>query len=151
MVSFKNNNFSIPVRMGEMKHSIQKFEPTKIIKIMVGDLTVPIDTASELSRLAQVEKDIILNFFMKAAEAEDESVKKSNLAQALKWAAEYRHLNTAIHSMTKGVQDKAMIKGFEVQGDLYRELIKKLPQDKVIEIVNELRKNGDTRVNAKES
>jgi len=137
--------------MDTPKYSIEKFKPTKIIEIMVGDLTVPVDTASELSRLATVEKDIILDLLTKAAKSEDDTEKYANLRQALKWVAEYRHLNVAIHGMTKGVQERAMMKGFEVQGNLYRELIKKLPDDRIVEIVNELKKNGNSRNDSKES
>lgn len=134
--------------MDTTKYAIEKLEPTKIVKIMLKDLTVPIDTASELSRLAVVEKDIILHLFTKAAESEDDAEEHLNLRHALKWVAEYRHLNVAIHGMTKGAQEKAMMKSFEVQGDLYRELIKKLPNDRIVEIVNELK---ETNANSRDS
>jgi len=122
---------------------IVEYEPTKIVKIAVQDLTVPVETGIELSKLAIVEKTILVEL-LKNADRDEETDKLILHPDTITWAKELRLLLKDINDMTKGVQDKAMLKQMDIVGKIYSEAMKKMEDKDVITLIKKLEKNGDT-------
>ena len=128
--------------------NIVEYEPTQIIKIQVGDLTLPVDTGVELSKLAVVEKTILVEL-LKEAEKHEESGRLLLHPDTLPWAKELRLLLKDIHEMTKGVQEKAMLKQMDVVGDIYKQALKNMDNKELVTLIRKLEKNGDPVYTAK--
>jgi len=127
---------------------IAKYSPTAIVKITVDELTVPIDTGIEMSKLAVSEKEVLLDLLKEAYEHEDEE-KRAILKQALEWYRELRHMLKDIHDLTKGVQERAMLKGYEIQGQIAKEMAKKMSNEDLVKFIKTLEKeNESVTVNA---
>ena len=62
-----------------------EYEPTEVVKITLSDLTVPVETAVELSKLALVEKGVLVEL-LKDAERHEESGKLIMHPETLYWA-----------------------------------------------------------------
>lgn len=117
--------------------NLTEYEPTEVIKIRISDLTVPMETAIELQKLALVEKSILVEL-LKAAEFDEDTKKPILHPETLYWAKELRMLIKDIDVMTKGVQEKAMLKKMDIVGDLYKEILKKANEQDIIKMIKML-------------
>jgi len=119
---------------------IPEYEPTEIVKISISDLTVPIDTAIELSKLAVIEKGILIEL-LKDAEKHKDTKKWILHPDTIYWAKELRMIIKDLNDMTKGVQEKAMLKKMDIVGDLYKEILKKTDDHDMVKLIKSLDKN----------
>ena len=118
--------------------SIIKMRPTQIVKIAVGDLSAPVATGTELSKLAVIEKEIIMDLLSHSERVNDKLILDPN---ALYWIKEYRMLLKDIGDLTRGVQEKVIMKQMDVVGELYKKIIKDKPPEEIIKMVRDLSKN----------
>ena len=121
---------------------IVEFEPTEIVKISVGELTAPVETGVELSKLFVYEKKILSELF-KDIDRDEETNKMIIPPDVLKWAKEVRLLAKDINDMTKGVQEKAIMKKIDIVGEIYKKGIKNMDDKKLIKLVKNL-ENGNS-------
>ena len=119
---------------------IVEYEPTEVVKLTISDLTVPIETATELSKLALVEKSVLVEL-LKDAERHEESGKLIIHPETLYWAKELRMILKDINDITKGLQEKAMLKKMDIVGDLYKEILKKSTDQDLVKLIKRLEKN----------
>ena len=113
------------------------FEPTQIIKISVGELSAPVETAIELQKLAILEKSLLMDI-LQHSDRDEESGKLFIHPEALGWARELRMILKDIHDLTKGVQEKVMLKKMDVMGNLYKQVLKDTKPEDIIRTIREL-------------
>ena len=113
------------------------FEPTQIIKISVGELSAPVETAIELQKLAILEKTLLMDI-LQHSDRDEESGKLFIHPEALGWARELRMILKDIHDLTKGVQEKVMLKKMDVMGNLYKQVLKDKKPEDIIRTIREL-------------
>lgn len=112
-------------------------EPTEIVKIAVGEITAPVATGTELTKLLIIVKNVFLDLLTHSTR-DDESGQLIPHPEALAWEKELRLLIKDVHDLTKGVQDKVMMKKMDLVADLYKQATKgKTPQE-IIKTVREL-------------
>jgi len=116
--------------------SIQ-MNPTEIVKISVGDLTAPVATSVELSKLAIIVKEVFLDLLVHS-ERDEESGQLVVHPDALAWEKEFRLLLKDIHELTKGVQEKVMLKKMDIVAQLYKQATKGKSTAEIIKTVREL-------------
>jgi len=116
-----------------------QFTPTEIVKIAIGDLSAPMETAIELTKMAVIMKNIWLDILQQSPK--DEKGKYTPSPAALPWMKEFRMTVKDIHDMTKGVQEKVMFKKMDMLGDLYKIAVKDLSPSDMIKKIKELQKN----------
>ena len=115
------------------------FEPTQIVKIAVGDLSAPMETAIELTKMAVVMKNIWLDILRRSPKNDkDEYIPNP---AALPWMKEFRMTVKDIHEMTKGVQEKVMMKQMDIMAGFYKEAMKSTDTKGMISKIKELQKN----------
>lgn len=119
--------------------SLPEYETTSLVKISVEELTIPIETGIELSKLALVEKQVLIEL-LKNAERHKDTKKWILHPETLFWAKELRMILKDINDITKGVQEKAMLKKMDIVGDLYKEIIKKAEDKDLITFIKKLEK-----------
>jgi len=117
---------------------IVKFEPTEIVKIAIGDLSAPVETAVELSKLAIIEKNLLVDL-LAHSERDEDTDKLYIHPEALGWARELRMTLKDIHSLTQGVQEKVMLKKMDIIGELYKKVIKENKPEDIIKRIRELK------------
>lgn len=127
------------------EQDIIKMEPTQIIKIAVGDLSAPVATGVELSKLAEMEKLVFLDL-LTHSERDEETGKLIIDPNALDWGKEYKKTLKIIHDLTKGVQEKAMLKKMDVAGALYKSIIKNNKPQDVIKMIKQLQKEEENGI-----
>lgn len=127
------------------EQDIIKMEPTQIIKIAVGDLSAPVATGVELSKLAEMEKLVFLDL-LTHSKRDEESGKLIIDPNALDWGKEYKKTLKIIHDLTKGVQEKAMLKKMDVAGALYKSIIKNNKPQDVIKMIKQLQKEEENGI-----
>lgn len=116
---------------------IVKYEPTQIVKIAVGELTVPVEAAAELSRLALIEKNILVEY-LKDAKRDEETNKWFVPQQALQWSRELRMLLKDIHEINKGVEEKVMMERIDISKIIFKEMAKKMDNEELVSFVKTL-------------
>ena len=121
----------------ELSTALTVFRPTEIVEISVGELTAPIQTGVELSKLASIEKIILLDLLTHSLRDPDTDQLIPH-PDALAWARELRMLYGDIHALTSGVQEKVMMKKMDIIGALYKEMVKNKDPKDVINTIREL-------------
>lgn len=114
-----------------------QMNPTEIIKISVGDLTAPVATSVELSKLAIIVKDVFLDLLIHSTR-DEETGQLIPHPDALAWEKEFRLLLKDIHDLTKGVQEKVMLKKMDIVAQLYKQATKGKTTAEIIKTVREL-------------
>ncbi len=122
-----------------------EYEPTEVIKITISDLTVPMNTAIELQKLALVEKGVLVEL-LKDAERHEESGKLIMHPETLYWAKELRMIIKDIDVLTKGVQEKAMLKKMDIVGDLYKQILKNASDTDLVKLIKKLERNDTVEI-----
>jgi len=111
------------------------FKPSEVVEISVGELSAPIQTGVELSKLAVLEKSILFDLLSNTDRVDGKLILHP---EALAWARELRMLYKDIHELTKGVQDKIMLKKMDIVGSLYTRVIKGKTTKEIIDTIREL-------------
>lgn len=121
--------------------SIIQFDPATIVKIKVGDLTAPVAVGTELSKL-YVSADEIVRLLIQGVKIDEETKQPIIPPDLLPWYKEQRMLLSEIHKMTGKTEDNIRIRQMELQADVFKQLIKDLPEGKKIGLIKVL-KNVD--------
>ena len=116
-----------------------EFKPTQIVEIAVDDLSAPMETAIELTKMAVIMKNIWLDILQRPPKNEDG--KHVPNPAALPWMKEFRMTVKDIHEMTKGVQEKVMMKQMDIMAGFYKEAMKSTDTKGMISKIKELQKN----------
>lgn len=124
--------------------SIIPFDPATIVKIKVGDLSAPVAVGVEMSKL-YVSADMIVKRLIEDISTDTETGKASIPFDLLPWYKEQRMLLSEIHKLTGEVEDKIDMKKLEIQGELFKQLIKDLPQDQKVILIKALKRNASKR------
>lgn len=119
------------------KTDLIKFRPTEIVEIAIGDLSAPIATAIELQKLAITQKDVYLDLLTHSIRDEDTDVLMVN-PNAIHWGREFRATLKVIHELTKGIQEKAIIKKMDIVGEMYKQLVKEKKPHEIVELIRDL-------------
>lgn len=142
---FKNLSFLLNYMKESPLATVQKllvtFKPTEIVQISVGDLSAPVETGVELSKLMLIEKNLLVDL-LAHTDRDKESGKLIIHPDALGWARELRMLLKDIHDLTRGVQEKVLLKKMDVVGELYKSVIKNNKPEDIIRTIKELQ-NGN--------
>ena len=120
------------------------FDPATIVKIKVEDLSAPVAVGVEMSKL-YVSADAIVKRLIQDITTDIETGKASIPFDLLPWYKEQRMLLTEIRKMTGDVEDKVNMKKLEIQGEIFKQLIKDLPQDQRVIIIKALKRNASKR------
>jgi len=112
-------------------------QPTEIVKISVGDISAPVATGTELTKLAIIVKNVFLDL-LTHSKRDEETDQLIPHPEALAWVKELRLLIKDIHDLTKGVQDKVMMKKMDLVADLYKQATKGKTTQEIIKTVREL-------------
>jgi hypothetical protein len=121
--------------------SIIPFDPATILEIKIGDLSAPVAVGVELSKL-YLSADEIVRRLIKDISSDAETGKTIIPFDLLPWYKEQRMLLSEIHKLTGEVEDKVNMKRLEIQGELFKQLIKNLPADQRVILVKALKKNA---------
>lgn len=121
----------------ELSTALVVFRPSEVVQISVGDLSAPVQTGVELSKLAVLEKNILVDM-LAHTQRDEESGNLVLHPDALAWARELRMLYGDIHALTSGVQEKVMMKKMDIIGALYKEMVKNKDPKDVINTIREL-------------
>jgi hypothetical protein len=121
--------------------SIIPFNPATILEIKIGDLSAPVAVGVELSKL-YLSADEIVRRLIKDISSDAETGKTIIPFDLLPWYKEQRMLLSEIHKLTGEVEDKVNMKKLEIQGELFKQLIKNLPADQRVILVKALKKNA---------
>jgi hypothetical protein len=121
---------------------IQKFEPTAVAKIAVGDLTAPVQTGVELSKLAVLQKSIVIDLLQNSKRDKDSNILILH-PDALPWVKEYRMTLKDIDLLTKGVQEKMALKQIDLVGEIYKQALKNMDSIEIVRLVKKLEKGID--------
>ena len=114
-----------------------KMKPTEIVQISLGDLSAPIATAIELQKLAIIQKTVFIDLLSHSSRDSD-SDKLIPDPNAIHWGREYRATLKTIHELTKGVQERAIMKKIDIVGEMYKQLMKEKTPEEVIQLIREL-------------
>ena len=114
-----------------------EMNPTEIVKISVGDLTAPVATGVELGKLFLIVKDVFLDL-LTHSERDEETNQLIPHPDALAWEKELRLLIKDMHDLTKGVQEKVMLKKMDIVAQLYKQATKGKSPQEIIQTVREL-------------
>lgn len=117
--------------------------PTDIVEISVRDLTAPVQVATELTKLAVIEKLIFLDL-MTHSQRDPETDQLIPHPEALAWARELRNILKDIRELTKGPQEKMLMKKMDIVGAMYTKLMKEKTPKEVIELIREMQDDNDT-------
>ena len=120
------------------------FDPATILKIKVGDLSAPVAVGVEMSKL-YVCADAIVHRLIQDIKTDIETGKTIIPFDLLPWYKEQRMLLSEIHKLTGEVEDKVNMKKLEIQGEIFKQLIKDLPQDQRVIIIKALKRNASKR------
>jgi len=121
------------------KPQLIQMKPTEIVEISIGDLSAPIATAIELQKLAIIQKQVFLDLLTHSSRDKD-SNKLIPDPNAIHWGREYRATLKTIHELTKGVQEKAIMKKMDIVGEMYKQMMKEKKPEEVIQLIRELEK-----------
>lgn len=124
------------LEMESLSTELAIFKPSEVVEICVGDLSAPIQTGVELSKLAVLEKTILADLLSNSERSDDGKLILH--PEALAWAKELRMLYKDIHELTKGPQEKIMMKKMDIVGSLYSKLIKEKKPEEIIQTIREL-------------
>lgn len=124
----------------ELTEELAVFRPTEVVEISLGEISAPVETATELTKLAILEKQILTDLLANSKRSEDGQMIIH--PDALSWAKEYRMLCKDIHELTKGPQEKVMMKKMDIVGNLYVQLMKNNKPQEIIEKIKELQDGG---------
>ena len=124
--------------------AIIPFDPATILEIKVGDLSAPVAVGVEMSKL-YVSADVIVKRLIEDINTDVETGKTVIPFDLLPWYKEQRMLLTEIRKMTGDVEDKIDLKKLEIQGELFKQLIKDLPQDQKVILIKALKRNASKR------
>jgi hypothetical protein len=119
------------------KTDLIKFKPTEIVEIALGDLTAPIATAIELQKLAISQKVVYLDLLTHSPR-DDDTDRLIVDPNAIHWGREYRATLKTIHELTKGIQEKAIMKKIDIVGELYKQIAKNKKPHEIIELIRDL-------------
>lgn len=119
------------------KSDLIKFRPTEIVEIELGELTAPIATATELQKLAITQKNVYLDLLTHSPRDED-SDRLLVDPNAIHWGREFRATLKTIHELTKGVQEKALMKKIDIVGEMYKKLAKDKEPHEIIQLIRDL-------------
>jgi len=119
------------------KEELIKFKPTEIVLIELGELSAPIATAIELQKLAITQKNVYLDLLTHSPRDED-SDRLIVDPSAIHWGREFRATLKVIHDLTRGVQEKAMMKKIDIVGEMYKQLAKDKEPSEIIKMIREL-------------
>lgn len=125
--------------------AIIPFDPATIVKIKVEDLSAPVAVGVEMSKL-YVSADLIVKRLIQDITTDVETGKASIPFDLLPWYKEQRMLLIEIRKMTGDVEDKVNMKKLEIQGELFKQLIKDLPQDQKVILIKALKRNASKRL-----
>ena len=125
--------------------SIIPFDPATIVKIKVGDLSAPLAVGIEMSKL-YVSADAIVNRLIEDIAVDVETGKTVIPFDLLPWYKEQRMLLSEIHKLTGEVEEKVNMKKLEIQGELFKQLIKNLPADQRVILVKALKRNASKKL-----
>lgn len=120
-----------------LNEMLEKYSETEILKIKTSELSVPIETAAEVSQLYAVEKQIFINLLKNKRVSEDGIT--SYDPDALSWAKELRQTAKLVHELTGKVQEKQMLKKMDIAGDLYKMVLEKKSPQEQREAIKKLR------------
>ena len=126
------------------QYDITEFKPTQIIEIAVGDLSAPVASSVELSKLALIEKSILVDLLQNASR-DEETGKLFLHPDTLGWAREFRMLLKDIHEITKGVQEKVQMKQLDLVAEVYKQAMKKMDNTEVIDLIKKLETKHGSR------
>ena len=118
-----------------------EMNPTEIVKISVGELTAPVATSVELSKLFITVKDVFYDL-LTHSKREEETNQLIPHPDALAWEKELRLLLKDINELTKGVQEKVMMKKMDIVAELYKQATKGKSTKEIIQTVKELNANS---------
>ena len=121
--------------------AIIPFDPATIVKIKVGDLSAPVAVGVEMSKL-YTSADEIVKRLIGDISIDIETGKTDIPFDLLPWYKEQRMLLSEIRKMTGDVEDKVNMKKLEIQGEIFKQLIKDLPQDQRVIIIKALKRNA---------
>ena len=107
----------------------------------MGDVSAPVAVGVELSKLYLTTDEIIRRLLLDV-KPDEETGKLIIPFDLLPWVKEQRMLLTEIHKLTGEVEDKANMKKLEIQGELFKQLIKDLPQDQKVILIKALKRNA---------
>jgi hypothetical protein len=124
--------------------AIIPFDPATIVKIKVEDLSAPVAVGVEMSKL-YVSADAIVHRLIQDIKTDIETGKTIIPFDLLPWYKEQRMLLSEIHKLTGEVEDKVNMKKLEIQGEIFKQLIKDLPQDQRVIIIKALKRNASKR------
>lgn len=124
--------------------AIIPFDPATIVKIKVEDLSAPVAVGVEMSKL-YVSADAIVHRLIQDIKTDAETGKTVIPFDLLPWYKEQRMLLSEIHKLTGEVEDKVNMKKLEIQGEIFKQLIKDLPQDQRVIIIKALKRNASKR------
>jgi len=120
-----------------LNEELIKFKPTEIVEIALGDLTAPIATAIELQKLAISQKIVYLDLLTHSTR-DAETDKLIVDPNAIHWGRELRATMKVIHELTRGVQEKAIMKKIDIVGEMYKQLVKDKQPHEIIQIIRDL-------------
>lgn len=118
--------------------SIIPYDPATILEIKVGDLSAPVAVGVELSKL-YLSSDAIVQELIKDVKRDEETNRLIVPPDLLPWYKEQRMLLDEIHKLTGEVEEKVHLKRMEMSAEVYKSLIKDLPDDKKIELLQALK------------
>jgi len=124
--------------------SIIPFDPATLVQIKVGDLSAPVAVGVEMSKLFLVADDIV-KLLVQSVRIDGETNQPVIPFDLLPWVKEQRMLLSEIHKLTGEVEDKVNMKKLEIQGELFKQLIKDLPQDQKVILIKALKRNASKR------
>ena len=113
------------------------FRPSEVVEICVGDLSAPIQTGVELSKLAVLEKNILADLLSHSERTDDGKLILH--PEALSWAKELRMLYKDIHDLTRGPQEKMIMKQMDIVGSIYSKIMKDKKPEEIIETIRALK------------
>jgi hypothetical protein len=122
------------------------FDPAEIVEIKVGDLSAPVAVGIELSKLYLSANEIVKRL-IQDIKVDKETGETRVPFDLLPWFKEQRLLLTEIYKLTGATEEKVHIKKMELQTEVFKQLIKDLPQDKKITLINALRNPDATSGN----
>ena len=117
--------------------------PTEIVEISISELTAPVQVATELTKLAVIEKLVFLDL-MTHSQRDPDTNQLIPHPEALAWARELRNIFKDIDLLTKGPQEKMLMKKMDIVGAMYTKLMKEKTPKEVIELIREMQDDSDT-------
>lgn len=122
--------------------SIISFDPATLLQIRVGDLSAPVAVGTELSKL-YLSSDEIVRLLIQAVHIDEETKEPIIPPDLLPWFKEQRMILSEIYKLTGKVEQDIEMRRMELQGEIFKQLIKDLPPAKKIILIKAL-KNVDS-------